>query len=269
MTMTTKELTTFTASTLESRQPTKVGPKYQKISTLSMIESLAQHGWEVMDVQAKTHTKNTKHMVKFTNKELLDSNKTGVSNDIMPQLIMINSFNGESAFKFMVGWYRFICLNGLIVGNSISEYKVTHTGNALKKVTDITDYTLETMATSYKQICEWKNTFISDDKVSDYGNYVYTKVLGVKDTSLLPYNCLPVTMANRAVDKANDLWTLFNCAQENITTGGFYIPSNHTRNGFRLTRPIKSLDKTIKLNRLLWDVTEQYRKEKLLNAEVA
>ena len=60
-------------------------------------------------------------------------------------------------------------------------------------------------------------------------------------------------------DKGNNLWTTFNVVQENIMRGGL---KGITRGGNgrikrTTTRPVKALDRNIKLNQALWFLTEK------------
>lgn len=62
-------------------------------------------------------------------------------------------------------------------------------------------------------------------------------------------------------DKGNDLWTVFNVVQENIMRGGLQgskIGSNGRRRKVT-TRPVKSIDRDVRLNKALWVLTEEMK----------
>jgi hypothetical protein len=68
---------------------------------------------------------------------------------------------------------------------------------------------------------------------------------------------------NRFEDRGQDLWTLFNTAQEKLIRGGARVLS-HTKatrqRGYptiRKARAISSLPESIRINRQLWDLAEK------------
>ena len=65
-------------------------------------------------------------------------------------------------------------------------------------------------------------------------------------------------------DKGNDLWTSFNVIQENIMKGGIAGSKQGANGRIRRvkTRPVKSIDRDVKLNKALWVLTEEMAKLK-------
>jgi hypothetical protein len=60
-------------------------------------------------------------------------------------------------------------------------------------------------------------------------------------------------------DRGDDLWTVYNVAQENILKGGIRGRKRGADNRIRriTTRPVKSIDRDVKLNKALWTLTEK------------
>ena len=60
-------------------------------------------------------------------------------------------------------------------------------------------------------------------------------------------------------DKGHDLWTSYNVIQENIVRGGLKGSTRSSNGRIRktTTRPVKALDRNIKLNQALWFLTEK------------
>ncbi|MBN3807442.1 DUF945 domain-containing protein, partial [Paraburkholderia sp. Ac-20336] len=64
----------------------------------------------------------------------------------------------------------------------------------------------------------------------------------------------------RFEDRRDDLWTVFNRVQENLTKGGLH---GRSRTGRAMsTRPITGIDENVKLNRALWMLAEAMRQMK-------
>jgi hypothetical protein len=68
-------------------------------------------------------------------------------------------------------------------------------------------------------------------------------------------------------DRGNDLWTVFNVAQENILRGGIRGRKRDANNRIRrvTTRPVKSIDRDVRLNKALWTLTEKMAELKASN----
>ncbi|MFP3531730.1 DUF932 domain-containing protein, partial [Burkholderia sp. SIMBA_013] len=65
----------------------------------------------------------------------------------------------------------------------------------------------------------------------------------------------------RFEDRRDDLWTVFNRVQENLTKGGLH---GRSRTGRAMsTRPITGIDQDVKLNRALWMLADAMRQMKV------
>ena len=60
----------------------------------------------------------------------------------------------------------------------------------------------------------------------------------------------------RSHDVGNDLWTVFNRIQENVTRNG-NVPTEKVNNRRRSIRTIRSIDADLTINKKLWEAAEQ------------
>ncbi len=62
----------------------------------------------------------------------------------------------------------------------------------------------------------------------------------------------------RSADKGSDLWTVFNRVQEGMIRGGLntYTKDERGRIKYNKTRAVKSIDENLKVNKMLWSLTE-------------
>ena len=62
----------------------------------------------------------------------------------------------------------------------------------------------------------------------------------------------------RAADKGTDLWTVFNRVQENMLQGGIITSTTDSVGRIKLnrTRKVKSIDENIRVNKMLWSLSE-------------
>ena len=72
-------------------------------------------------------------------------------------------------------------------------------------------------------------------------------------------------------DKGHDLWTCYNVVQENAMRGGLKGTTRGSNGRLRrtTTRPVKALDRNIKLNQALWFLTEKMAELKQSNANLS
>jgi hypothetical protein len=74
-------------------------------------------------------------------------------------------------------------------------------------------------------------------------------------TERISSNIEEVTSSRRKEDDGDDLWKVYNRAQENLMQGNFEIK---TKKGSRRGTSIRSIDKGIKINEDLWNLAKSY-----------
>jgi hypothetical protein len=237
----------------------KMSEKYEHISTANILDSLQSGGFEVVKARAANQRASSdpayaKHMVELTHPNLpsIEGHQ--------PRVMLRNSHDGSSAFSFMAGVFRLVCSNGLIVGSAFARISVRHIGNGVaeKAVLAATStvasfpQTIETIQRAmsvqldrdqHRELLvrvlelrfgeEWRNRFISESRALN-----------------------SIDAARRYADDGTDLWRVFNRAQENAMRGGFGVYASSGRRG--RAREVSGLDRTIDLNRSMWDVMESY-----------
>ena len=74
-------------------------------------------------------------------------------------------------------------------------------------------------------------------------------------TERISSNVEEVISTRRSEDEGDDLWKVYNRAQENLMHGNFEIK---TKKGSRKGTSIKSIDRGIKMNEDLWNLAKSY-----------
>lgn len=241
----------------------KQSDRYSFVSTANIIDKMRENGF--LPVQAKQSTSRiegkqffTKHLVRFRDLNAALENVGDYSTD----MVLVNSHDGTSVYEISLGVFRLACLNGLMVDEGLVEaVKVRHTGNIIDMVLNATTGLFEKAPIVTNAIQTWKqielspneqNIFATEAAILRYDDEIY------KPT---PDSVLAV---RRPDDKASDLWTVFNRAQENLVRGGLKRTDATGQQAYRedpitgqtrrvpRTREIKGIDQTTKLNRALW-----------------
>ena len=195
----------------------------------------------------------TKHLIRFRHFEHLA--RIG---DFIPEVVLVNSHNGSSSFQIMVGVYRLVCSNGLIVGSSVAEARVRHTKNAPTEIIDASFRVIEELP----EITDGIDTMRSIQLEPEERQAFATAALTLRYGEASPVRPDQILTPRRHQDRANDLWTTFNTVQEHIIRGGQLRQDNEPGEARRRTRRITSVSEDVKLNRALWTLAEEMKKLK-------
>src|SRR5215470_5768545 len=104
--------------------------RYRFFPTVHVVEGLMQQGFlPVRAQQSRTRIEGkgdfTKHLLRFRHASMADS----AVQSTVPEIVLINSHDGTSAYKLSLGLYRIVCLNGLVVKSAgIDDISVRHSG---------------------------------------------------------------------------------------------------------------------------------------------
>jgi len=199
--------------------------KYQTVSTNDLIANLKasenahMFNWAGMTYK-KTTNKNTKHIVEIPLKCEIVVN----GDKCIPKLLLINSFNRESSLFIGVGIYRFVCSNGLVVGQNFYSEKVRHIQGP--KI----DEFLDTYKTKVDRVVAYINnnlvekldtlgtTEVTTAKVYSIIDQLEEKKQITKKAAERTRTMYQVGQFYRAEDRANknNLWGLWNVINEQI-----------------------------------------------------
>lgn len=256
----------FTTSGAES-----VSSKYQHISTNEVIEGLMREGFmPVLATQSRSRIQEkkafAKHMIRFRH---VDAAQTPELGGLIPELVLVNSHDGLSSYRLMAGLFRLVCTNGLVAGETFKEVRVRHQGNIIHNVIE---GTYEVMNETRKMLDRAENMgsiILNNDEKQIFAETVHQLRFdgqSVEESGIKPEQFLS---ARRYQENGkNDLFTVFNVAQENTIRGGLtgyaLDADGRYRNrttGERMkrvtTREIKSIDQNNALNRALWTLAEK------------
>ena len=236
----------------------RMSHRYKMVPTSAVIEILNGQGFfPVSAQQGKTRIPGkgefTKHLLKFRRREYLEVD----SFTEVPELVLLNSHDGTSSYKFHSGVFRICCLNGLISQSAdYGSIKVRHSGGAdfEKRVIDATFSIVEDQTRVTGQIGEWKAIPLSPPQQLAFAE----AALELRGTGTIEPKALlaPRRSEDRpAPDGTRDLWQVLNTTQEALIKGGVQgIGSTGRR---MTTKPIKAIDADVKTNRALWVLAER------------
>ena len=248
--------------------PTRsVSSKYVHVPTSRVIDDLMSMGWQpVQAAQRRGRAGKTsifsKHMIKFQNPKLIIKGKEG--DDVFPQIILTNSHDGTQSFKFMMGLYRLVCSNGLVIADEeFASFKIRHMGYSFADLQELITNAVEELPKKVEVINTMKNIELTEKQQKDLAFKAFLLRQGIaleseqaKEVKIADEVLENILEVQRGEDAGNDLWVTFNRVQEAITQGGFQGALQGAK--IRKVRKIKSFEKDLKLNQQLFDLALQY-----------
>lgn len=239
--------------------------RYRHIPTSNVIESMKRAGFVPSYAQqcnTRTHAaaQHAKHMIRFRRRsDVGDALELG---HLYPEVVLVNSHNGTSAYEVYAGLHRLICTNGLMVGDSIDAIRVPHKGNVVSTVTDASLEIAESSTRAIGVAYRMAQIHLSDEERTSFAQSAVELCFGPAkpgDSSIgSTIEATRFLRPRRSTDRSTDLFTTFNVVQENVIRGG--IPgmrfSPTARASHYRTREIRSIDRNVSLNRALFTLAE-------------
>ena len=235
--------------------------RFSPVPTVTVLDGLRAEGFEPYSaVQARTRVEGkaafTKHMVRLRHGSL--RNTDGDSFEI----VLVNANDGTSAYQMIPGFFRFICENGLMAGETFGEVKVRHSGDAIGAVIEGAYRVLEDAPQVAAQVSAWKAIPLQDaerEALAAAAHVLRFPKAGEAGGPPAPIEAAALLRPRRSADRAPDLWTAMNVVQENVIKGGQtgLVRNAEGRLQRRSTREVAGIDQNRSLNRALWLLTER------------
>jgi len=237
--------------------------RYTYIPTIDVLRGLRKEGFEpFMVAQSKSRiegkTDFTKHMIRLRHATQV------VAKPEANEIILINSHDGASSYQMLAGVFRFVCCNGLVVGDVVEDIRIPHKGNVQDDVIEgafrvLDEFeAVESSAESMKSLQlepREEIAFATAALALRFGERAVEEGGGHQPA---PVTADQLIEARRPEDLGHSLWTTFQRVQENVIRGG---QAGRSSRGRRVqTRPVGSIDRGVSLNRALWMLAEEMLK---------
>ncbi|MEQ5203276.1 DUF932 domain-containing protein [Providencia rettgeri] len=248
--LTTDELYRTVPSVFSEDKHDSRSERYSYIPTITLLDSLQKEGFtpffacqtRVRDISRREHTK---HMLRLRRHDQIAGSQ-------VPEIILLNSHDGSSSYQMLPGFFRYVCANGLVCGDSFGEVRVPHKGDVVNKVIEGAYEVLETFDSIADKREQMQSLILPPPAQHIFAQAALTYRYGEEH---LPITEAQVLQPRRFEDKKDDLWTVYQRLQENLIKGGL---SGRNAKGKRArTRSVNGIDGDIKLNKALWVLTEQ------------
>lgn len=235
--------------------------RFVPVPTVEVLYGLRKEGFDPFFAQqARTRVEGkaafTKHMMRLRHRSI--TNEEGEAFEI----ILVNANDGTSSYQMIPGYFRFVCANGLMVGDNFNEVKVRHSGNAIHEVIEGAYTVLDDAEEITEQVQSFKAITVSDAErviLAEAAHQLRFPEAHEEEGKQARVSIDQMLSTRRRDDRASDLWTAFNVVQENTIKGGLSgrIRTAEGRIRRQRTRAVGGIDQNKALNRALWTLTER------------
>jgi hypothetical protein len=253
--MTMEQIKETAPSIFQKKQKSNLSEHYVHIPTDRVINDMMELGWKPCQaVEVKARKKSTKgyqrHMIKFFNPDITIEGNNG--DDVFPQILLTNSHDGLSSFKFQIGLFRLVCSNGMVVcDTNYGDFKLRHMGYTFTDLQTKINEAVESFPKLVEKINEFQSIELSDKQIEDFA----TRAAQVRFGKNVKVDINQLLVAERKADMGNSLWVVMNRVQEKLITGGCQYKMGAK---LRKARAIKNFNQDLKVNEQLWELAEEF-----------
>ncbi|EBC3893823.1 DUF945 domain-containing protein [Salmonella enterica] len=248
--LTREELMQYTPSVFGEDKHASRSDRYSYIPTITLLENLRREGFEpffacqsrVRDPGKREHTKH-----------LLRLRRAGqITGQQVPEIIILNSHDGSSSYQLLPGYFRQVCTNSLVCGQSLGEIRVPYRGDIVGKVIEGAYDVLGVFDRVEEKREAMQSLLLPPPAQQALAKAALTYRFGEEHQ---PVTTAQVLTPRRREDYGQDLWTVWNTLQENLLKGG--LPGRTVQGKRTHTRAVNGIDGDVRLNRALWVMAEQ------------
>lgn len=196
------------------RDNQRIKSKDYQIETLDAIEGFQKEGWEIKGAyeQRGKDRRISSHMIKMHHPDFGIKNHKGQT-EAIATLNISNSCNGTKPLEMDLGTFRQVCSNGLMAHTSYSSEKANHTQKHYFSLPQIMAKLNSKVSNVMNEFNKLKNVELDSAKAMSLAVKAAESRFG-KDHGINVAQLLNVV---REEDEGNDLWTVYNRIQENVT----------------------------------------------------
>jgi hypothetical protein len=218
--------------------------RYTYIPTIEVLRGLRKEGFEPFIVaQGASRIEGkaafTKHLIRMRHAGQVQTRPEA------SEIILINSHDGASSYQMLAGMFRFVCHNGLVVGDVVEDIRIPHKGNIQGEVIEGAFRVLDEFEAVEQHTEAMKALPLGPREEIAFATAALALRFGDRGVEEggghrpAPVTAEQLNEARRIEDVGHNLWTTFQRVSENVLRGG---QPGRSVQGRRLhTRPVGSI----------------------------
>ena len=250
------------AAALAASPSPKMSERYVHISTEQVCNLMLKEGFTIANAKAiKGRGSITgkaaaaqpsagesfgKHVIDFRHPDV------PTIGDSVPRFVFVNSHDGSTRASVLAGVFRFVCSNGMVVGNTYASEKVRHFGQDAAGILARISELAKNTAPLFCEIESWQKKEMSLHQRREFATLASQLRFG----DPYRFDAQALLTPRREEDDKGDLWTTFNVVQEACTKGGTVGLSPTGR--ISTSRPLTEVGADIKFNEQLWQLAGEF-----------
>ena len=231
----------------------KASNTYQFVSTREILERVQKDGWLITGASAQSRSPYAQHRVTLVHENDLDRVRNQSQMEGIPRIEMFNSHNLTKRLMFAIGYFKFLCSNGLIVASGPAETirtKHRFSGDRLEEIMEQVSQISERFPVINSRIDGFKSRELTESEQLAYAHYAIKGRYNYRPEMPKRFKDMgrtaeKILTPRREEDAGNSTWVVYNRVQENLIRG---------IEGF--SRPINSYLDNVRVNQLLWKGAE-------------
>ncbi|RZI54245.1 MAG: DUF945 domain-containing protein [Pseudomonas sp.] len=232
--------------------------RYTYIPTSTILDGLRKEGFQPFSVtQTRVRDEGkrdfTKHMLRLRHASQIADTEAN-------EIILLNSHDGTSSYQMLAGMFRFVCSNGLVCGNAVSDVRVPHKGQIMDNVIEGAYDVLDGFGLVRELRDDMRAISLRPAEAEIFARTALTLKYEPDPVKPAPITESQILAPRRSADTGTDLWTTFNRVQENLVRGG--LPARNAAGRQTRTREVQGIDQSVKINRALWLLADEMKKLK-------
>jgi hypothetical protein len=234
----------------EWRDNQRIASKPFQIESLDAIREFQHQGWNITGA-LENRGKNRKvssHLIEMEHPDFKILNEKGQTEAVATMNIR-NSCNGSSPMELDLGAYRQVCANGAVAHTSYSNAQIPHSEKGQYSLQEILcDLGIRTQGVM-DEFNKLKNSNLTSKQAMDMAMEAATLRFGENHN----INVEQLLNVVRDEDRGDDVWTVFNRIQENLTQ-----PQRILSKDGRLLGGVHDASEDTRINKGLFQLAHAY-----------
>jgi hypothetical protein len=224
----------------------RIKSKPVMVESLDAVREFQKQGWNIAGAyeQRGRNRKVNSHFIRMEHPDFKVTNSKGKV-DAVATMNITNTCNGSKPMELDLGAYRQVCSNGMIAHTSYSNAKVSHTEQGQQSLQEILcDLGIRTQGVM-EEFNKLKERSLSPAEAM----VLATQAANVRFGKGHRIDVSQLLNVVRDEDKGEDVWTVFNRIQENLTQ-----PHRITDHLGNIMNGVTNIEEDTRINKELFEL---------------
>jgi hypothetical protein len=229
------------------RASQRINSKATMVESLDAVREFQRQGWNIAGAYEQRNKQNRKvgsHFIRMEHPDFKVTNSKGKI-DAVATMNIFNSTTGAKPMELDLGAYRQVCSNGMIAHTSYSNASVPHTEKGQYSLQEI----LCDLGIRTQGVMEEFNKLKERDLSPQEAIHLATQAAEIRFGKGHRIDVSQLLNTVREEDKGDDVWTVFNRIQENLTQ-----PHRITDHLGNVMNGVSNIEEDTRINKELFEL---------------